>query len=639
MNRILKVFRLARRIKRRHLKLGPTGILTISKNHLINIFAPKIGVIFAQRQKDEINWIVRKPSLSILLTVFNQSKEQLEASIQSARIQKGAEIKIVILDDGSTRKETVSFLNSLVANIHESVIRQENRGVISARNRLIDEATTDFLVFLDPDDEFDPDYISSAVRILEADRSVEIVYPEVLIHDELRNLFTVWNTGPFNVQTLSLVNTIPMSSVVSTRLMRALGGYSPDFETGPEDWDLWFRAVLSNARAVHLEQVGYKYTKAQVSRSSSLELNMSEHNEKILLRRFGAGAALPMNVTNEVQIFLLLPWLTKIGGVENYVRCLVEDLRVAGLKTAVIITEPDPFQYADDSTNYRTLGNIVLKRIDFPSDDLFTQALIRLAALNCISINFGAPWDFQNSKITEKVFSKQVCFIFNSDDSMRRAVEHHKKFDEFWVAFEGIKKVLPKRIARKSNTFFTGVIDGQMTLKESPNRSTFNVGFLGRFSPEKRPELFVDIAKIASQYKDIKFVMAGEGPMLTKVLEKTDDLTNFEYLGVVTNISDFFSQIDCLVISSETEGISLSAMEALSHGIPVLSTDVGGMRELLVDENQGFIWSGKPKDALPLLIQLAEKKKLGKAEISLPAKFWRKNTSAGVVARINELLA
>jgi O-antigen biosynthesis protein len=639
LSRIIKVVRLVKRIKRRHLKLGAAGILTVSKNHLIDIFLPKVPEIFVSRPPLKTDWVYKKTSLSILLTVFNQSREQLEVSINSARAQKGAEIKIIILDDGSSREETVNFLNHFIPNANESLIRQENSGVVSARNRLINDVTTDFLVFLDPDDEFESDYVSMAFSILDADRGVEIIYPNVLVYDVAQNSHTVWGTGPFNIDTLTLVNTIPMSSIISTRLIRTLGGYSPDFETGPEDWDLWVRAALSNAKAEHLPEVGYKYTKAEVSRSSSLELNMSEYQEKILLRSAGFKAGLPLSISKEVQIFLLIPWLTKIGGVEKYVRCVLEDLKLAGLRTAVICTEPDQKSYEDDSIDLRNQGNIVIKRSNFLSDKLFIKALTRLAAPNCISINFGAPWDFQNSKMTEKVFSKQVCFIFNSDDSMRRAVEHHKKFDEFWVAFEGIKKVLPKRIAPRSNTVFTGVIDGQMTLKESPNRSTFNVGFLGRFSPEKRPELFVEIAKNASQYKDLKFVMAGEGPMLTKVLEKTDDLTNFEYLGVVANISDFFSQIDCLVISSETEGISLSAMEALSHGIPVLSTDVGGMRELLVDENQGYIWSGKPKDALPLLVQLVEKKKLGKAEISLPPKFWRKNTSAGVVARINELLA
>jgi glycosyltransferase involved in cell wall biosynthesis len=81
----------------------------------------------------------------------------------------------------------------------------------------------------------------------------------------------------------------------------------------------------------------------------------------------------------------------------------------------------------------------------------------------------------------------------------------------------------------------------------------------------------------------------------------------------------------------------LSALEALSHGIPVLSTDVGGMRELLVDQSQGIIWSGISKEALPHLIHLRDMNKLEKSEITRPSKFWRRSTSSVVIERLRDL--
>ncbi len=631
--------RLAKRVKRRHLKLGATGILAVSKNHLVDIYVSKTPEFLKLARELDSNWATRKSSLTILLTVYNQTREQLETSINSARVQSGAEIKIVILDDGSTLEETISFLKSFRPKSNELLIRQENSGVISARNRLINEVTTDFLVFLDPDDEFEHNYISEAFAVLDVDRSIEIIYPNVLILDVVKNNQVAWGTGPFNVETLSLINTIPMSSIISTRLIKSLGRYSLDFETGPEDWDLWVRAALSNAKALHLPIIGYKYTKAQVSRSSTLELDMPEHQEKIMFRKAGFKAGFPLGVKKEIQIFLLIPWLTKIGGVEKYVKCVLEDLKLAGFKVAIICTEPDHKSYQDDSIDLRNSGEFVVKRADFPSEKLFIQALGRIASPDSVAINFGSPWDFENSKKTSTIFTRKVCFVFNLDDSMRRAIENHKSFDEFWVAFDGIKKALPKNIQPITQTIFTGVIEGQMPLYETSDRPTFNVGFLGRFSPEKKPELFVEVAKAASENGDLKFIMAGEGPLLDKVLKGANNLTNFDYLGVINNVPEFFSQIDCLIISSETEGISLSAMEALSHGIPVLSTDVGGMRELLVDENQGLIWSGKPKEAVSLLIQLKERKALGNSGTTLPSKFWRKNTAGVVVERLKDLMA
>ena len=653
MSKILKVARLIKRIKRRHLKLGASGILTVSRNHLRDIFGPRPKILqrlansshmaLVDRGQTPIvdssyrDWIVREPSLSIVLTVFNQTTEQLESSINSARIQKGAEIEIFILDDGSTREETINFLKNLKLKSNESLIWQSNCGVINARNRMINTVTTDFLVFLDPDDVFNADYISLAFEVLKLDRSIEIIYPDVLIQDVLRNSFEVWYTGPFDLETLLLVNTIPMSSIISTRLIRSLRGYSLDFETGPEDWDLWVRAALSDAKAVHLASIGYRYTKAPVSRSSTLELTQTEDSMRIKLRRIGAKAQFPFNITNQINVFLFVPWIIRIGGVEKYVKCLAEDLTNAGFNVAIITTEADPLDYEDDAPIVRNLNQIVLKRIDFPSDSLFLAALERLAAPDCIAINFGAPWAFENAVKTNSIFTKNVCFVFNTEVSLQRALNSQENFDEFWLAYESIKNLLTKEMVKKSYTIYTGTLNEQRTLGTASENRSFTVGYFGRFSLEKNPDLFLDIAAAASS-TDLNFVMGGEGQLLAKIVKRGAKLENFEYLGFFSDSTEFFSLIDCLVITSDIEGIPLSAMEALNQGVVVLSKNVGGISELIRDANQGYIWDGKPKSAVELLVSLQSMKELNSKKTSLPSIFLRTNTSAKVVERVKYLI-
>ena len=630
LKKIKRVLRLIQRLKLRHLNLGIKGFIKLSIYHLFEIFNPK-GL--TEQSLKLSSWIVRKPSISIFLTVFNQSQAELETAINSARIQTGAEITIVILDDGSTNQATIDFLNNFNPNSNEVVIRQENSGVVKARNRLINEVHSDFLVFLDPDDEFEPDYISEAVKILEADRSVEIVFPDVSIHDEIQGTISVRKTGPFDINILNQVNTIPMSSIISSRLIKDLGGFSLDFLNGPEDWDLWVRAALSNANARHLPIVGYKYTKAQISRSSQV-LNLTDI---INLRKFGVKAGFPYEAKKSIEIFLQIPWLPRIGGIEKYVKCLMADLNSAGFKVAVIITEPDPAGYEDDSLNFRAQGNIVLKRQDFPSDDLFVEALQTLATNSCVAINFGSPWDFENYKLTKDIYSKRVCFAFNTDVSLHRALDNHKQFDEFWLAYNGIMKKMPGNLKSKAFTIYTGVVDENLEFDVNRSNRAFTVGFLGRFSPEKNPELFLDIAKQMEALTDFKFVMGGEGPLLENILAKSANLSNLEYLGFISDSSSFFSHIDCLMITSEIEGIPLSAMEALNHGVPVISRPVGGMGELLVAEDQGYIWSGDVAEAKKQLMMLCNHEKSKTTRTLLPEKFLRKNTSDAVIERIKQL--
>ncbi len=580
------------------------------------------------------DWLIRKSSITILLTVFNQSERELTESIGSARAQTGARIEIIIFDDGSTKLETLKFLDSFELLGNERLVRSSNVGVIAARNQLIEKVDTDFLIFLDPDDVLEPHYISKSFELLEADRSIEIIFPNVLIHDIAENGFEVWGTGPFDPDVLAKVNTLPMSSIISTRLMKQLGGYSSDFETGPEDWDLWVRASLSGAKARHIDMVGYKYTKAQNSRSSQA----TDHSDLISLRQIGHNVGFPFSSLNLIQIFLVIPWLPRIGGVEKYVKCLMEDLQEFGFKVAIVVTERDPYGYEDDVINYRNLGNLVIKRSEFPSNEIFSKALKRLAAESAISINFGSDWAFENNSEMDSICNNNVCFIFNTETSLERAVKFQENFDEFWVAYEDIFEQLPKSMVPISRTIYTGVVDKQYRTNSNNDGSSFTVGFLGRFSPEKNPQRFLEIAKVAGNKNNLRFAIAGEGPLSSKVLKQAKKLGNVDVLGYVTDNEKFFSLIDCLVISSEIEGIPLSAMEALSFGVPIISTRVGGMPELIMGEEQGYLWSGSPKEAISLINKLKDKKIDPNASVLLAEKFWRTSTSVKVINQILELL-
>lgn len=589
---------------------------------------------FRTGQSKVHDWLVNDSTLTIFLTVFNQTHEELERSITSARVQSGAKIKIVIFDDGSTLQETLTFLNNFMCHENEVLIRSQNKGVISARNELIDLATTDFLLFLDPDDELNSGYVSEAFAFLEKDRSIEIIYPNVLVNDIVLRKITLWETGPFDPDVLKEFNTLPMSSIISTRLIRQLGGFSKDFQTGPEDWDLWVRAAMSGVQARHLPNIGYKYSLSPNSRSSAA----TDHSDLIQLRAIGKNLHLPLNMKNTIDVFLTVPWLPRIGGVEKYVKCLMEDLKLAGLLTALVITEPDPIDYEDDSSNYREMGNLVVKRVDFPSDDLFLVALKRLASPNSVSINFGSPWAFENNLKLDLLFYKQVCFIFNTEISLTRAIKAEKNFDEFWLAYEKIGKNLPKKIQSKSRTIYTGVVPNPPKNRIEANNPTFTVGFLGRYSPEKNPDAFLDLAKAAENDQEFRFLIAGEGPLEQRVREKVAALKNVANLGFQSDTTTFFADLDCLVISSDIEGIPLSAIEALSLGIPVLSRPVGGMSELLENDRDGFIWKGSSAEGVELLRKLRERKSNHENLSRLDEKFLRSSTSSLVTTRIQELI-
>jgi glycosyltransferase involved in cell wall biosynthesis len=627
--KILKQLSLLKRFKVRHFKLGFKGLVKLASFHLAEY---RNTAKFHPRMPSNRGWLINDSTLTILMTVYNQSGEELKNSISSARLQTGAKVNIIIFDDGSTRQETITFLEAFNCGKNEILIRSDNKGVIVARNELIELVTSDFILFLDPDDFLNQDYVLEAFKLLEEDRTVEIVYPNVLVHDTEKKEYTLWETGPFEPEILLKTNTLPMSSIISTRLIRNLGGYSSEFQHGPEDWDLWVRAALSGAIARHLPVIGYTYTKAIESRSS----RALDQSELIWLRRVGHETKFPFHEKNTIDVFLLAPWLPRIGGVEKYVKVLAEDLTSAGLKTVIVLTEADPFNYVDDSQNYREKGNLLVKRSEFQSDEDFMIGLNRLASSTSVSINFGAPWAFSNSKKLGTIFKYQVCFIFNHETSLERALDHMKDFDEFWVAYNSLmSKILPSKNI-STRTIYTGITDRQNTLLAERN-TIFTVGFFGRLSPEKNPDAFIDLAKELENDPNFRFVIAGEGPLEKSVVDKAKKLKNLEYLGYVENYLDFFCGIDCLVISSEVEGIPLSAMESLSLGIPILSKPVGGISELISSEAQGQLWNGSTIEGVQAIRSIRELSYQRNTSNLLDLKFQRRITSQLVVSSIKKL--
>lgn len=623
-----KIISLGRKVRRRHLSLGFLTIMKLAKWHLFEsrVESSKVSMV---------SWIINPPSLSILMTVYNQSAEQLDRSINSARMQSGTEIEILIVDDGSTANETIRFLNELHLAPNESLFRNSNSGVVAARNFLLEKVVSDYLIFFDPDDALESDYVETAIQVISARRNVEILYPDVLIFNMVNRSHKVWITGPFDLETLLRANTIPLSSIVSTKLMKMLGGFSEAFHSGVEDWDLWTRAALSGAIAEHLPSLGYEYTVAPVSRSTIAE----DNSDLITLRRVGANAQYPFSLRNLFEVFLVVPFFPRIGGVEKYVKQVMSELEMNGIRAALIVTESDAFGYFDGIEEIRNQGYVALKRNDFPDDATFILAIERLAATNTVAINFGSPWAFLNVDRFHSIFTKNVCFVFNTEISLERTLAWSKNFDEFWVAYELIRDSFPIGLHSRVHTMYTGIDSRMKSRSKSKDQSDFTVGFLGRHSPEKGPLQFLEVANVAQKQEKIVFKMAGEGPLLKQVLSASRKLNNFSHVGYEPNPYEFLSTIDCLMIPSLVEGIPLAAMEALSMGVPIVSRNVGGISELLGTPDNGYIWDGSAHDAVKLILEIKKRRKSGNDAARLDPKFWQENTNRVLIARLRDLLA
>jgi glycosyltransferase involved in cell wall biosynthesis len=129
------------------------------------------------------------------------------------------------------------------------------------------------------------------------------------------------------------------------------------------------------------------------------------------------------------------------------------------------------------------------------------------------------------------------------------------------------------------------------------------VAFVGRLVPQKNPGLFLEMAQtILRSGLKCGFLLVGDGPLRVSLVDQALALgiqDAVRFTGVRNDVPRIFRVIDLLVLTSDWEGLPNVVLEALAAGVPVVATDVGGVRELLIDGVTGYV---VPRQNLPTLV-------------------------------------
>jgi len=111
------------------------------------------------------------------------------------------------------------------------------------------------------------------------------------------------------------------------------------------------------------------------------------------------------------------------------------------------------------------------------------------------------------------------------------------------------------------------------------------VAIVGRLVPQKAHHRFLDAAvRVVAAVPDVRILVVGDGVLRAELESRAASLGllgALTFTGVRDDARDVIDRADLLVFSSDWEGLSVAALEALAAGTPVVSTDVEGMRELL----------------------------------------------------------
>ena len=164
---------------------------------------------------------------------------------------------------------------------------------------------------------------------------------------------------------------------------------------------------------------------------------------------------------------------------------------------------------------------------------------------------------------------------------------------------------------RKIVRVYNGAVPLKRVAKEQwPPKSGFTVVYVGRLEPVKNHALLLDAFGTAlSSRPDLRLWMVGDGterkPMerLAAELGIVDQVT---FWGQQLDVAPFFSAADAFIMSSRSEGLPVSLLQAFSLGLPAIVTEVGGMAEVVRLAKAGFtVTVTEPAEMAAAILRMA----------------------------------
>jgi len=118
------------------------------------------------------------------------------------------------------------------------------------------------------------------------------------------------------------------------------------------------------------------------------------------------------------------------------------------------------------------------------------------------------------------------------------------------------------------------------------------VGMTAKFSNQKDYYTFIRASEIVLETRrDVTFVAIGAGPNLKEIKESVQqkNVSNFKFVGRQVDVESIVNTLDIGVLATYTEGISNAIMEYMIFEKPVIATDGGGTKELVIDNETGYL--------------------------------------------------
>jgi L-malate glycosyltransferase len=241
-----------------------------------------------------------------------------------------------------------------------------------------------------------------------------------------------------------------------------------------------------------------------------------------------------------------------------------------------------------------------------------------------IHIEDGFGSDEANSQITRRVWMRRVAL----SGPHSTVVVPSRKLEEIALS--------TWKVNAKQFSFIPNGVDCNRfgNVPAPAPRHSVNIGTVASLRPEKNiGRLITAFDRVFGKEAHVQLLIVGDGPdraALERMVQGLAARERIRFAGESATPERWMREMDIFALSSDTEQMPLSILEAMASGLPVVSTDVGDVAKMVSQENAAFIV--KPDDfalALERLIAgVEERRHIGAANRAKAVKFFSEQQMA-----------
>ncbi len=578
-----------------------------------------------------------EPVISIVTPCYDVG-DWFEETVRCVRQQSFQQYEWILIDDGSTREESISALRAAAErDSRVRIITQENAGPGAARNRGAREARGRFLFWLDSDDLIEPSYLEKALWCLESHQQFSFCNAWVVGFGTQEYL---WPRGCERGRTILQENPVDNKALVRREVHERMGGYDASIRIGHEDWDYWLSMAAHGFWGWTIPEFLIWYRRRDRSRISETEGDQDRKSAFLRLIRQKHAALYedesrfphppdpddmaPGQVTLDIpwsnplanpearpRLLLIVPWLI-MGGADKFNLDMLEQLRERGWQITIATTLPADHVWLSEFTACTTdvfCLDKFLKLVDYPRFLLYlmrsrgithvmvTNSQLGYELLPMLRAHYpqAAYVDYCHSHTPAWKNGGYPAMAARWTDclDLHSASSHQLRG---WIAGKGVD---PQRI----ETCYTNIdpqewdpdkydrpaLRHELLGKDRPPDRAI-ILFVGRFVEDKRPRFLMEILRrLRDAGVDFLALLAGDGedrPFAETYIQQHRLHRHVRLLGALPNarIPPTLVASDIFLLPSQVEGVSLAIFEAMAMGVVPVSADVGGQAELVTPE-------------------------------------------------------